>query len=52
MVAGAVTVAVEGGDVGVVDEPVDGGGGDDVVAEGLAPGAEARWLVRTIEPVS
>jgi len=38
--AGAVGVAVEGDDVGVVDEAVDGGGGDDVVAEGFAPAGE------------
>src|SRR3954447_269885 len=36
----AVAVAFEGEDFGVVDEPVDHRGGDDVVAEDLAPGAE------------
>ena len=35
-----VAVAFEGDDLGVVDEPVDHGGGDDVVAEDLAPAAE------------
>ena len=35
-----VGVAFEGDDLGVVDEPVDHGGGDHVVAEGLAPPAE------------
>src|SRR5664279_4561878 len=38
--AGAVGLAVQGNDVGVVDEAVDGGGGDDVVAEGFAPAGE------------
>jgi hypothetical protein len=32
-----VAVAFEGDDVGVVDQPVDHRGGDDVVAEDLAP---------------
>src|SRR3954447_13678238 len=36
----AVAVAFEGEDLGVVDEPVDHGGGDDVVAEDLAPRRE------------
>ena len=36
----AVAVAFEADDVGVVDEAVDHGGGDGVVAEDLAPGAE------------
>ncbi len=35
-----VAVAFEGDDVGVVDESVDHGGGNDVVAEHLAPSAE------------
>jgi hypothetical protein len=35
--AGAVGVAVEGEDFGVVDESVDHGCGDDVVGEGFAP---------------
>src|SRR6266540_6628066 len=35
-----VAVAFEGDDFGVVDEPVDHGGGDHVVAEYLAPAAE------------
>jgi hypothetical protein len=34
-----VGVAFEGDDLGVMDEPVDHGGGDHVVAEGLAPPA-------------
>src|SRR3954454_14285316 len=36
----AVAVAFEGDDLGVVDEPVDHGGGNDLVAEDLAPAAE------------
>ena len=36
----AVAVAFEREDLGVVDEPVDHRGGDDVVAEDLAPGRE------------
>ena len=39
-VAQAVAVAFEGDDFGVVDEPVDHGGSDDVVAEDLAPRGE------------
>jgi hypothetical protein len=35
-----VAVAFEADDVGVVDETVDHGGGDGVVAEDLAPAAE------------
>ena len=42
-VFGAVAVAFEGDDVGVVDESVDHGGGDDVVAEDFSPAAE--WFV-------
>ena len=34
----AVAVAFEREDLGVVNEPVDHRGGDDVVAEDLAPG--------------
>jgi hypothetical protein len=34
-----IAVAFDGDDVGVVDEPVDHGGGDDVVAEHLTPSA-------------
>ena len=41
--AGAVGVAGEGEDLGVVDEAVDHRGGDDLVAEDLAPAAE--WPV-------
>ena len=37
LVAEAVAVAFEGDDLGVVEEPVDHGGGDDVVAEDLGP---------------
>jgi hypothetical protein len=33
----SVGVASEGDDFGVVDEPVDHGGGDDLVAEDFAP---------------
>ena len=36
----AVALALEGDHFGVVDESVDHGGGDDVVAEDLAPAAE------------
>jgi hypothetical protein len=36
----SVGVAFEGDDFGVVDEAVDHGGGDDVVAEDFAPAAE------------
>ena len=36
----AVAIALEGDDFGVVDEAVDHGGGDHVVAEDLAPAAE------------
>ena len=39
--AQAVALALEGDHVGVVDEPVDEGGGDHGVAEDLAPGLEA-----------
>jgi hypothetical protein len=42
-VLASVAVALEGDDFGVVDEPVDHGGGDDVVGEDFAPAAE--WLV-------
>ena len=38
-VAQPVNIAIEGEDLGVVDEPVDHGGGDDIVAEDLDPGA-------------
>ena len=46
----SVGVAFEGDDFGVVDEPVDHGGGHDVVAEDLAPPAE--WLVGGAETPS
>ena len=52
MAAGAVGLAVQGNDVGVVDEAVDGGGGDYVVAEGFAQRENARFEVTTTEPVS
>src|SRR5438067_557530 len=39
-VAEPVAVALEAEDFGVVDEPVDHGGGDGLVAEDLAPGGE------------
>ncbi|GAA4264301.1 hypothetical protein GCM10022255_116670 [Dactylosporangium darangshiense] len=42
--AGAVGVAGEGEDFGVVDESVDHGGGDDVVGEGFAPSIWG-WLM-------
>jgi hypothetical protein len=35
-----VGVASEGDDFGVVDEPVDHGGGDDIVAEDFSPASE------------
>jgi len=38
--AQAVAVAFEGEDLGVVDEPVDHGGGGHVVAEDFSPGGE------------
>ena len=43
--AGAVGVAVEPDDVGVVDEAVDGRGGDDVVAEDLTQRPKGLLLV-------
>jgi hypothetical protein len=39
----SVAVAFQRDDFGVVDEPVDHGGGDGVVTEGLPPAAE--WFV-------
>ena len=45
----AVAVAFEGEDLGVVNEPVDHRGGDDVVAEDLAPGGEGLLLVTISE---
>ena len=39
-VAEPVAVALEREDLGVVDEPVDHRGGDDLVAEDLAPAGE------------
>ena len=41
VVAEAVGVAVEGEDDGAVQEAVEEGGGDGVVAEDLAPGSDA-----------
>ncbi len=41
---GAVGVAVDGDDLGVVDEAVDECGGNDIVGEDFAPAAE--WHVR------
>jgi hypothetical protein len=41
----SVAVAFEGDDFGVVNEAVDHGGGDDVVAEDFAPAAEGLLLV-------
>ncbi len=43
MGSGAVGVAVQGDDVGVVDEPVDGGCGDGLVTEDAAA-ANWDWL--------
>ena len=43
-----VAVALEGEDLGVVDEPVDHGGGDGLVAEDLAQ-AENGLLLVTIK---
>jgi hypothetical protein len=40
--AGAVGVAGQGEDLGVVDQSVDHRGGDDVVGEGLAPAAAGQ----------
>jgi hypothetical protein len=37
-----ITVALEGEDLGVVDEAIDHRGGGDVVAEDLAPGGCRR----------
>ena len=39
---GSVGIPVEGDDVGVVDQPVDGGCGDDLVAEHVAPARERQ----------
>jgi hypothetical protein len=39
-VAEPVAVALEAENFGVVDEPVDHGGGDDLVAEDLVPAGE------------
>ena len=44
-VAEAVTVAFEREDLGVVDESIDHGGGDDVVAEDLAKAENGLLLV-------
>jgi catechol 2,3-dioxygenase-like lactoylglutathione lyase family enzyme len=44
----AVGVAFDGEDLGVVDEPVDHGRGDDVVAEDLAPGREGLVAGRLV----
>ena len=35
--AGSVGLAVQGNDLGVVDETVDRGGCDDIISEGFAP---------------
>lgn len=42
MVSGAVGITFDGDDLGVVDESVDGGCGDDFVAEGFAPAGEGQ----------
>ena len=49
--AGAVGLPGQGQDFGVVDEAVDHGGGDDLVAEDLTP-ANGRFEVTMIEPCS
>ena len=40
----AVTLSFEGDDVGLVDEAVDHGGGDGVVAEDLAPAIRGWYM--------
>jgi hypothetical protein len=40
--AGAVGVAGEGEDLGVVHEPVDHGRGDDIIGKGFTPAAERQ----------
>ena len=40
--SGAVGVTVKGDDVGVVHQAVDGGAGDDVIAEGFTPAGERQ----------
>src|SRR3954453_14165931 len=40
--SGATHLTGEGEDLGVVDEAVDHGGGDDLVAEALAPASERQ----------
>ena len=42
MCSGPVGVSVQGDDVGVVDETVDGRRCDDVVTEGLSPAREGE----------
>ena len=44
-----VGVAFEADHLGVVDEPVDHGGGDDLVAEGLAPPNRGWHMFRLID---
>jgi hypothetical protein len=46
-----VAVALEGDDFGVVDEPVDHGGSDDIVAEDLSPPAVARGSVSRVDDI-
>jgi hypothetical protein len=41
-VAESVAGAFEGDDVGVVDDAVDHGGGDDLISEDAGPGAERQ----------
>ena len=50
--AGAVGVAGEGEDLGVVNEAVDHGCGDDVVGRGLPPAPKGRLDVTMTEPCS
>lgn len=47
-----VAVAVDGHDIAVVEEAVKDSGGEDFVAEDLAPLAEVLFEVRMIEPFS
>ena len=44
-----VGIALDVDDFGVVDEPVDHGGGDGVVAEDFAPAAESLLMVTMTE---
>jgi hypothetical protein len=48
----SVAVAFEGVDVGVVEDAVDRGGGNCLVAEDVAPAAKGRLLVKISEACS